>query len=210
MQNNRSTEIIERVYNLFSPFREKVGDYGVIVTGIAVVAGGFFVRTEVFASILNVVGILGVIAGVAVAGFGIFMLGHDRGWWGQALDFSQSRGQGASAQPPEYSPGLQTEAVVHEQPPPMDVGAPQHTENPTVFNVAGPSEAGSPASPPRPSTFHISTVMLILGILPVALLLLSALPLTPWISSEEGIGWAGGDSSDPVEPMGHYRPAKDG
>ena len=184
-----------------------------IVTGIAVIAGGFFVRTEVFAAILSVVGILGMIAGVAISAIGIFILGHDRGWWGQTLEFNQSRGQGVPAQPPEYSPGLQAEAAVHEQPPPMGVGAPQYpegvvapqyTENPTVFNVAGPPEAAIPASPPlpRPSNFQVSTAMLILGILPIALLLLSALPVTPWISSEGGLGWPGEEYSEQLSIWG--------
>ena len=68
------TEFYDRV-------RERIGNFGVIIAGIAFVAFSFFARTDVFASMLDYIGILGIALGVAIALVGIFILGKEKEWW---------------------------------------------------------------------------------------------------------------------------------
>ena len=79
----------------YSPIREVVGDYGVIAAGIAMLAVGSIVRFDFLETLVDLVSAVGIIAGAAIAGVGIFMLGKEEGWWGK--DDEQPSGQAGRA-----------------------------------------------------------------------------------------------------------------
>ena len=204
---------MEKFNDLYSPFRERIGDYGVIVAGVAVIAVSFFVRTDIFEAILDFIGILGMIAGAAIAAVGIFMLGNDKGWWDKIIGRMDGRTGGGSPssagpgqpvttetsdqttgpapQPPMYETSDQTMASA-PTPPMVETGAqtmapaPQ-PDSPTVYAVAPTAE---PAISRTASIRDLPTSIALLAILPAALLILSVLPMMPWLSIESG-GWGG-------------------
>ena len=68
---------------LYSLVQTRIGNYGVIVAGIVFAAFSVFARTDLFGSMLDYLGILGIAVGVVVAIFGVFMLGREKEWWGR-------------------------------------------------------------------------------------------------------------------------------
>ena len=214
---------MEKFNDLYSPFRERVGDYGVIVTGVAVIAVSFFVRTDIFEAILDFIGILGMIAGAAIAAIGIFMLGNEKGWWDKIIGPRDGRvgggppssgvaGQppasGAAGQPPVSGAAgqppiaetrastLPEAAAPAPQPQVIEtssqtVGPAPQPDNPTMYAAAAPIGPAH-AYTARPTSFwQLPSWIVFLAILPAALLLLSVLPVTPWMSVE--VGGRGGE-----------------
>ena len=68
---------------LYSLVQSRIGNAGVIVAGIVFAAFSVFARTDIFGSVLDYLGILGIAVGVVVAIFGVFMLGREKEWWGR-------------------------------------------------------------------------------------------------------------------------------
>ena len=73
-----------------SNYNELLRQSKFMLAGIALAAVGLFIRTDVFATILDIVGVIGLVIGIAFATVGFLMLGRERGWWD---GFSQSRMQ---------------------------------------------------------------------------------------------------------------------
>ena len=88
--NERFKATLSRMYNYliayYGPIREVVGDYGVIAAGIALLVFGSLMRFDILETIVDLVAIVGMIAGAATATFGIFMLGKEEGWWGRSAE----------------------------------------------------------------------------------------------------------------------------
>ena len=67
--------------NPFNRMRSRVSNIRMIVIGVALMLVSFFIRTDIFETILDVVGLLGIIAGLIATGAGIYLLGDEKGWW---------------------------------------------------------------------------------------------------------------------------------
>ena len=67
--------------NPFNRVRSRVSNIRMIVIGVALILVSFFIRTDIFETILDVVGLLGIIAGLIATGAGIYLLGDEKGWW---------------------------------------------------------------------------------------------------------------------------------
>ncbi|MDE2822667.1 MAG: hypothetical protein OXK79_04100 [Chloroflexota bacterium] len=98
----------------YSPIREAIGDYGVIAAGIVLLASGTLIRFDILETIVDLVAMLGMIVGAAAAGFGIFMLGREEGWWGE--DGEPGAQSGASPAPPAGVPSIRPESRGMEGP----------------------------------------------------------------------------------------------
>ena len=90
--DERSETTLGRIHDeldsRYAPIRKVIGNYGVIAVGVAL-----FVLSYLWGSyIITVVEILGV----AVVGLGVFMLGKEKGWWGES---AESVGQAESTPP---------------------------------------------------------------------------------------------------------------
>ena len=70
-----------RLSESYNRMRSRTSNIGIIVIGIVVVILSFFIRSDIFETILDVVGLLGIIAGLTATGAGIYMLGDEKGWW---------------------------------------------------------------------------------------------------------------------------------
>ena len=67
--------------NPFNRVRSRVSNIRMIVIGVALMLVSFFIRTDIFETILDIVGLLGIIAGLIATGAGIYLLGDEKGWW---------------------------------------------------------------------------------------------------------------------------------
>lgn len=98
--DKRLEAMLRRAHNeldtRYTPIRETIGNYGVIAVGIALLAIGSLIRFDV---LQYLIGVAGIIVGVAIAAVGVFMLGKEKGWW---YANSESGGQIGYAPP---SPG---------------------------------------------------------------------------------------------------------
>ena len=72
----------------YSPIREKIGNYGAIAVGVALLIVSTFILFDILEAILDLIAMIGMLAGVAMAAIGVFMLGKDEGWWDKNNDFS--------------------------------------------------------------------------------------------------------------------------
>ena len=52
-----------------------------IVIGVALILVSFFIRTDLFETILDIVGILGILVGLVITAAGIYWFGDEKGWW---------------------------------------------------------------------------------------------------------------------------------
>ena len=149
----------------YSPIREKIGNYGVIATGIALLAAGALIRFDIFEAMRDLIGIAGMLVGAAMAAVGIFMLGKDEGWWGESDEYSSPGADAPTS--PGVAPGshdVQLAGVTSEIPPatvPIQARQPQHV-------------------PFR----QVPALMFTLAMLPAVLLIITVLPITPWFSYE--------------------------
>ena len=84
---------MEKLTNFYTPFRERIGDIGVIAAGIALAAVSFFIRTDIFETILDYVGVMGMATGVTIAAVGIFMLGTETRLVGEDYEVNQAIGE---------------------------------------------------------------------------------------------------------------------
>ena len=64
-----------------SNYNELLRQSKFMLAGVALAVVGLFIRTDVFATILDIVGVIGVVIGIAFATVGFLMLGRERGWW---------------------------------------------------------------------------------------------------------------------------------
>ncbi len=67
--------------NPFNRVRSRVSNIRMIVIGVALMLVSFFIRTDIFETILDIVGLLGIIAGLIATGAGIYLLGDEKSWW---------------------------------------------------------------------------------------------------------------------------------
>ena len=85
--NERFKAMLCRVHDQlnvhYSPIREVVGDYGVIAAGAVLLVVSSFILFGILETLVDLMAVLGMILGIAVAAFGIFMLGKEEGWWGK-------------------------------------------------------------------------------------------------------------------------------
>ena len=70
-----------RLSESYNRIRNRTSNIGMIVIGIFLVLVSFFIRSDIFEAILDVVGLIGIIAGLIATGAGIYMLGDEKGWW---------------------------------------------------------------------------------------------------------------------------------
>ena len=82
-----------RLSESYNRMRSRTSNIGIIVIGIVVSLVSFFIRSDIFEAILDVVGLIGIIAGLTATGAGIYMLGDEKGWW----DRLRSRRQGRAS-----------------------------------------------------------------------------------------------------------------
>ncbi len=192
--------MMEKFDEFYSPFRERIGNFGVITAVISVVVLSHFIRTGIFEAILDFIGILGMVAGVVVSAAGVFMLGMERGWWDKLIGQSGQVGRVPPA-PGEFVQH-QPYAVIEEgEPPPFEEIEPSYYPGSTPVpdsmpaSPAGPAfdESMNPIQSAQPHrALQIAPLMMILAIAPAVLLILSALPVTPWFSLDvEAVGYEG-------------------
>ena len=70
-----------RLSESYNRMRSRTSSIGIIAIGVVVVLVSFFIRSDIFEAILDVVGLIGIIAGLTATGAGIYMLGDEKGWW---------------------------------------------------------------------------------------------------------------------------------
>ena len=67
--------------NVYDRVRVRTGNMGVIVIGVGLTILSYFIRTDVFEAILDIVGLVGILAGLVITAAGIYWLGDEKGWW---------------------------------------------------------------------------------------------------------------------------------
>ena len=70
-----------RLDDRYQPIRERIGNYGVIGVGVALIVVGALIRFGIFEGILDLIATVGILVSVVVTAVGVFMLGKDEGWW---------------------------------------------------------------------------------------------------------------------------------
>lgn len=78
----------------YDPIRERIGNYGAVAVGVGLLIVSTLIRFDILESILDLIAMVGMLAGVALAGVGVFMLGKDEGWWDKS---NWIRGQAGAA-----------------------------------------------------------------------------------------------------------------
>ena len=72
---------MESLSATYERVRGRMGHFGVIAVGIGLILVSYFIRTDIFEAILDVVGLAGILVGLGVAAIGLYMLGEEKGWW---------------------------------------------------------------------------------------------------------------------------------
>ena len=188
---------MEKLTNFYTPFRERISDIGVIAAGVALAAVSFFIRTDIFETILDYVGVLGMAAGITIAAVGIFMLGTEKGWWEKIMKSIKQSGNASVPRDDEGETSAEIETGAHASS--EDVEPVQQPGNPAASGNASSVESRSRTAPRLAISRQIPGLLVILAILPVALLLVST--IAPWYSNEveqvDRFGrWTGEDSTE--------------
>ena len=80
-----------------NPFHERFGYLSLVAIGIAVLALGLLLRSDLFLSVVNFVlellGWVGILGGVAVAAAGVVAHGQQNGWWEGIIERSGQSGK---------------------------------------------------------------------------------------------------------------------
>lgn len=116
--NNNKSDFLDKFISFYDPVKQRIGNIGVLAAGFVLIVLSFFVRTDIFGLLLDLLGAIGILSGILICVIGFVMLGIEKGWW---------NGPGAL--------GGETESPS----PQYDVGAPYHE---------GPAEASPPTPPP--------------------------------------------------------------
>ena len=187
----------------YDPIRERIGNYGAIGVGIVLLTLGAFIRFNILETLLDIMAMLGMLFGAALTAIGVFMLGKEEGWWDGSSESSGSLVAGAgpapkprevSQEPPKDPPAAapMRPAQSSDTPPPRQT-APVERQSIDITRAQYPSSAAAYESgttvragqPQRADSEEIPTkLMLALAIVPVVLLILTLLPITPWFTHE--------------------------
>ena len=94
----------------YDPIRERIGNYGAIAVGVGLLIVSTLIRFDILESILDLIAMVGMLVGVALAVVGVFMLGKDEGWWDKS---NGTRGQAGAA--PTTTGGIPRSSVEAER-----------------------------------------------------------------------------------------------
>ena len=83
-----------RLSESYSRIRSRTSNIGLIAIGVALMFVSFFIRTDIFEAILDIVGILGVLAGLVITIAGIYLFGDERGWWDRLREGDRAEPRG--------------------------------------------------------------------------------------------------------------------
>ena len=79
-----------------NPLHERFGYLGGVVLGIVVLLIGLLLRSDIFLAVVGVVleilGWLGIMGGVAIAAVGVAAFGNERGWWDRIIEANSRSG----------------------------------------------------------------------------------------------------------------------
>lgn len=79
-----------------NPAHGRFGYLSLVVAGALVLAIGLLVRSDLFLSVvgfvLEIIGWLGILGGVAIAAAGVAAFGHERGWWDRIIEANSRYG----------------------------------------------------------------------------------------------------------------------
>ena len=125
--------------------RDKVGNIGIIIAGVVLIVISLVIRTDVFATILDYAGILGIVLGLFAAVFGVFLLGKEKNWWGKASEMGRKAREAAESL--RQSPGP-------TEPPASNTGTPYGPPSePQASSMEAPyqypTEPQAPSAEPR-------------------------------------------------------------
>ena len=72
----------------------RVSNIGIIIIGVLVATVSFFIRTDIFETILDIVGILGILAGLVITAAGTYWFGDEKGWWDRLSEGDRAEPRG--------------------------------------------------------------------------------------------------------------------
>ena len=79
-----------------NPLHERIGYLGVVVLGIVVLLIGLLLRSDIFLTVvgfvLEILGWIGILGGVAIAAAGVAAFGNERGWWDRIVEANSRSG----------------------------------------------------------------------------------------------------------------------
>ena len=80
-----------------NPFHDRFGYLSLVAIGIAVLALGLLLRSDLFLSVVNfvleLIGWAGILGGAAIAAAGVVAYGHQNGWWEGLIERSGQSGK---------------------------------------------------------------------------------------------------------------------
>ena len=95
-----------RLSETYSRIRSRTSNIGMIVIGVALILVSFFIRTDLFETILDIVGILGILVGLVITAAGIYWFGDEKGWWYRELISEVVEIEKAQVRERAYPPGI--------------------------------------------------------------------------------------------------------
>ena len=107
----------DKFSSFYELFEARIGNAGVIIAGIVIVALSLFARTDIFASLLDYLGILGVALGIAVAIFGVYMLGKEKEWWAKAGELTGKVSNSGQSSESNVNPSVGTPSNANDSAP---------------------------------------------------------------------------------------------
>ena len=114
----------------YKPIREAIGDRGVIAVGIALLVIGCLFRFDAFEDLLDAIGLIGIVGGVAIIVLALIMLGKEEGWWS-----AREAGTAQGSVPTETqvaAPNVQTQPVQTQTAPPTPTASAQEVAQPST------------------------------------------------------------------------------
>lgn len=158
--NNNSSDYLDKFISYYNPIRNRIGNIGVLAAGLGLIVMSFFIRTDIFGLLLDLLGALGVLSGIFVFIIGFVMLGIEKGWWngpaalgGETSSRPPIHGAGANydVEPPAAPPTWPPAAPSLPPPaaPPTQPAAP--LAQPATPVAPTPVPPVAPAEPPAPS-----------------------------------------------------------
>ena len=86
-----------------NPLHERFGYLSLVAYGVVLALIGLFVRSHILITIINfvleVIGWIAIIGGIAVALAGVAAFGHEKGWWDKIIASNQAADASAGASP---------------------------------------------------------------------------------------------------------------
>ena len=156
---------MEKFNAFYNPIRDKIGNIGVIAAGFGLIVLSIFIRTGIFAFLLDLFGALGILFGIAVSVIGIVMLGIEKGWWngpaglnGQPTTPTPQGEAIVGPAPHQHQPAphyAEAQAVPPSAPPLEPPPQPEYIPPPPAGTYAAPMQEqyAPPAYPPQPQQY---------------------------------------------------------